>query len=98
MKLVSGVTAATAGQLRDTGDHLFDESIARRWIEIAGRRQADTQHHEAAGIEPAVDGLQLCEAPRHQRRADEQHDRQRHFPDDERVAQSPRRHRTGRRS
>ena len=73
----------------------MSEFVARVGIGIAGRGQADSQGNQAIGVEPPIDGLKLDETSRHQRGADEQHDRERDFADDQCAPETPRALRSG---
>ena len=62
------------------------ESLVRRIVRRPAQRDAHRQ--QIARVEARLHALHAEEAANEQRRADEQHERQRHFADDEAAAQA----------
>jgi len=75
---------AVGAQLRD---HLVVELRLLRRRAIPRGRKADRRARDAAGLEAERRALQRHERDEEQRRADEQHDGEHDFADDERLAQ-----------
>ena len=67
-------------------DHAVEELGLLRVGRIARQRHTDERGGRAARIEPGGRPLQVQKAHEQQRRADQQHDRQRHFADDQGCA------------
>ena len=73
-----------AGQRRQPRQRVAEKIASPGGVVAAGgKRHAGRQH--AVGAEARVNALQLDEAAQQQARAREQHERQRHFSDDERA-------------
>ena len=71
----------TPGACTQALDDILVEARQVLPIAILRRRQQHLRADEVVGLEARVDLQQLGEAPRHQARADEQHQRQRDFDD-----------------
>ena len=87
----SALTAAAdcdAGQRADAVDRVLVEARAIERRLVFRLRQIDLHGEQIARLEPRRHAHQLREAARHQPGADEQHQRERHFDDDQRAEQS----------
>ena len=85
---VAGGRRLDARQCPNAAEHLVDKRHPLFAL-IGAAGQRDVHRQQVPRVEAGIDGAKLDERAEQQARAGQQHQRQRHFADDERVADPP---------
>ena len=76
-----------AGQRVEPIEERPEETLLLGRGRVLAPRQRQARHQDVRGVQPEIDRLQRDEAAHEQPRADQQHQRQRDFDDDEHAAE-----------